>query len=94
MIPRHPTQLYEALAYLAIFIFLILYYRKHTSQIKNGLLLGFFLVLIFGFRFFVEFYKENQVAFENGLALNMGQFLSIPAVLAGIYLIVHRPSKK
>jgi prolipoprotein diacylglyceryl transferase len=87
-IARHPAQLYEALAYLIIFIALLLIYRRKGAELKNGFLLGLFLILIFGFRFLVEFMKEDQVAFEKGMALNMGQILSIPAALAGIYLLV------
>ena len=86
-IPRHPAQLYEAIAYLIIFIVLFLIYKKYYLQLKNWFLLGLFLILVFGFRFFVEFVKENQVGFEESLALNMGQILSIPAVLCGIILI-------
>jgi len=88
MVPRHPTQIYESLAYLITFIILLLLYKKFTIKTARGFLLGWFLVLVFGFRFFVEFYKENQVSFEQGMTLNMGQILSIPAVLAGIYFII------
>ncbi|MEJ2052481.1 MAG: prolipoprotein diacylglyceryl transferase [Calditrichaceae bacterium] len=87
MTPRHPTQIYEALAYLIIFFILYRIYKKHGPKLRRGYLLGLFLILVFGFRFFVEFLKENQVAFESGMALNMGQILSIPAVIAGIFLI-------
>jgi len=85
--PRHPSQVYEALAYLAIFGILYYIYKKQGSKVCRGFLLGLFLALVFGVRFFVEFLKENQVAFESGMALNMGQILSIPAVIAGIVLI-------
>ncbi len=91
-IPRHPTQIYEALAYLLIFIFIFLLYKKYTTKIEEGLLFGYFLVGIFGFRIFVEFFKENQETFESSLPLNMGQLLSIPLVILGIYLI--RRAKK
>ena len=87
MTPRHPTQIYEALAYLVIFGILYYIYKKQGPKVRRGFLLGLFLVLVFGVRFFVEFLKENQVAFESGMALNMGQILSIPAVIAGIALI-------
>lgn len=86
-IPRHPSQFYEALFYLVIFVFLLLFYQKLKAQIKGGLLFGWLLVLLFGFRFFVEFIKESQVAFENSMSLNMGQLLSIPAVLLGLTMI-------
>jgi prolipoprotein diacylglyceryl transferase len=90
--PRHPSQLYEAICYAFIFIFLYrLYFHKYTTQTPQGLLLGWFLVLIFGVRILVEFLKEDQVANEQDLVLipglNMGQNLSIPFVLFGIYLI-------
>ena len=87
-IPRHPTQLYESIAYLIFFLFLFLIYQKGSFKDKRGFLLGLFLVLVFAFRFFVEFVKENQSGFESGMALNMGQILSIPFVIAGIIFIV------
>ncbi len=87
-IPRHPSQIYEALAYLSIFLIMIAIYKKKQGQTKDGLLVGLFFVLIFGSRFFVEFLKENQSAFEQGMTLNMGQWLSIPAVLIGLGLIL------
>lgn len=87
MLPRHPTQIYEALAYLLIFVFLFLYYQKKGKATPQGVLLGWFFTLVFGFRFFVEFFKENQVGFEENLTLNMGQYLSIPLVILGIGLI-------
>jgi len=86
MIPRHPTQIYEALAYLSVFFLLIKVYRKF-QPVFPGMLLGIFLTCIFGFRIFVEFFKENQSAFEAGMALNMGQILSIPFVLIGIFFM-------
>ena len=89
-IPRHPTQIYEALAYLSIFFILLNLYKKKGAQTKRGELLGLFLILVFGFRFFVEFLKETQSAFEQGLPLDMGQILSIPAVIAGFYLYIKR----
>lgn len=86
-VPRHPTQIYEALAYLGTFLFLSWLYFKRDAGKKLGMLLGVFFVAIFGARFFIEFLKENQVAFEANIPLNMGQWLSIPIVLIGIYLI-------
>lgn len=84
-LPRHPTQIYEAFSYLLIFIFLIFKYKKEKVNTKNGELFGFFLIGIFGARFIVEYFKENQVPFEDILPINMGQILSIPFVLVGIY---------
>lgn len=86
-IPRHPAQLYEAISCFILFFFLLwLYYRKKQNM-PEGLLWGIFMVVLFGLRFFYEFLKENQVPFEDKLALNMGQILSIPAVLVGFFLL-------
>jgi len=87
MIPRHPAQLYEALSYLLIFIILFFIYKKFNKVIKEGLIFGLFLVLIFMARFIIEFFKENQSAFEVGMILNMGQLLSIPLISWGLYLL-------
>ena len=84
--PRHPAQLYEALECLIIFVILFIVYKRRGALVPKGMLLGLFLILIFGFRFFVEFFKENQVAFEQRMPLHMGQILSIPAVLTGFFL--------
>lgn len=86
-VPRHPTQLYEAIAYIAVFVFLYLYYKKNYKTLPDGLLFGYFLSFVFGFRIFVEYFKENQESFENSMPLNMGQILSIPLVIFGLYLI-------
>ncbi|MGH1366387.1 MAG: prolipoprotein diacylglyceryl transferase [Calditrichia bacterium] len=86
-IPRHPTQIYEAVAYLTVFILLYMLYKKPVIRAKQGYLFGLFLASVFGFRFFVEFFKENQVAWEGGLPLNMGQILSIPLVALGAWLM-------
>jgi len=94
MTPRHPAQLYEALAYLAIFIILFLIYQKSHQKIKEGFLFGLFLVLVFAARFIIEFFKENQSAFEQGMILNMGQLLSIPLILWGLYLLFTNPTSK
>ncbi|MDE6041044.1 MAG: prolipoprotein diacylglyceryl transferase, partial [Muribaculaceae bacterium] len=84
----HPTQIYEALTYLALFgLMMWLYWKKNAGE-HPGLLFGVFLIGTFGSRIFVEMIKNNQVAFEDNMALNMGQLLSIPFVLLGIYLIV------
>jgi prolipoprotein diacylglyceryltransferase len=86
-IPRHAAQLYEAISCLFIFLLLFYLWNKNRSGLADGRLFGIFLITCFGLRFFYEFIKENQVAFEDGLALNMGQWLSIPLVLAGVYFI-------
>ncbi|MDN3551492.1 prolipoprotein diacylglyceryl transferase [Mucilaginibacter aquaedulcis] len=90
-IPRHPAQLYEALSYLSIFIILNL--LAHYRPSKKGFLLGMFLILIFSARFLLEFVKADQSDFEANMALNMGQLLSIPFVLAGLVLIIIKRSK-
>jgi len=87
LIPRHPTQLYEALSYFLISAILIYTYKKSKNKEFNGTLFGAFLILLFLARFIIEFFKENQVAFENQMTLNMGQWLSLPFILAGILLI-------
>jgi prolipoprotein diacylglyceryltransferase len=86
-IVRHPTQIYEALSYFIIFLILYLVWNRYKSRLPDGLFLGFFLVSVFGMRFIWEFLKENQVEFEEGLTLNMGQALSIPLVIGGLILM-------
>ncbi len=87
VVPKHPTQIYEALAYLFIFIFLFFIYKKYKGKNPKGMLFGIFLVGVFGFRFFIEFLKQNQADFEQNIFLNMGQILSIPFIIAGIFFI-------
>ena len=87
-VAKHPTQLYEALCYFATGVILYAIYKYALPKIKEGLLLGIFFIGIFLSRFFIEFVKENQVGFEEGMTLNMGQLLSIPFVLLGVFLIV------
>lgn len=83
-VPRHPGQLYEAIAY-AVFFFVGWYLYRHKPQkVGTGFFFGFCLTLIFTFRFFVEYTKDIQVDFESGMFLNMGQLLSIPFVIIGI----------
>ncbi len=84
----HPTQLYEALCYLALFGLLMWMYWKKNAQCRPGLIFGTFLVGIFLPRFFIEFIKNDQADFEAGMLLNMGQLLSIPFVLVGIFFII------
>lgn len=86
--PRHPTQLYEALAYLPLFFVLWGLYRKGAyTRWKPGQPLGLFLVWVFGARLLIELVKEPQEAFDLGLPLNMGQLLSLPFVALGLYLL-------
>jgi len=91
--PRHPTQIYESLAYLFVFLILWFLYWKTNKREKQGYLFGLFLVLLWSVRFFVEFIKENQVDFEETMALNMGQWLSIPFIILGLYYMF-RPKKE
>jgi phosphatidylglycerol---prolipoprotein diacylglyceryl transferase len=86
--PRHPTQLYEAIYYFIIFLLSFTIWKQFKDRIKNGFLLGWFLIVLFSLRFVNEFFKINQVEFENNLILNMGQILSIPFVLAGIAILI------
>ncbi|WP_282013728.1 prolipoprotein diacylglyceryl transferase [Marinifilum flexuosum] len=92
-IPRHPAQLYEAICYFLIFGFMLFLYKTKRAQFKNGVLFGTVLFLIFTARFFIEFVKENQVAFESGMQFNMGQLLSIPYIIVGLGFIAYGISK-
>jgi prolipoprotein diacylglyceryl transferase len=87
LLPRHPTQIYEGLSYLAIFVLLLWHYYKKDGKPAMGYLFGLFMILVFGMRFLIEFIKEPQVGFEQGLFLNMGQLLSLPFVAAGIFFV-------
>ncbi|MCI0750865.1 MAG: prolipoprotein diacylglyceryl transferase [Flammeovirgaceae bacterium] len=86
-IPRHPSQLYEAFSCILLFAFLWWIWSRQKENLPPGKLLGIFLIVCFGLRFIYEFLKENQVDFENELPLNMGQWLSIPLVLLGVYIL-------
>lgn len=93
LIPRHPTQLYEAFAYLLIFGILFYMYKSEKIRNAQGLIFGTFLTLLFTARFIIEFFKENQEAFENSMLINMGQILSIPFILIGLALIFWKTRK-
>ena len=93
-IPRHPTQFYEGGANLLIFFILLGIYLKYHPRLRDGFILGAFFLLIFGARFFIEFVKENQETFEEGMKLNMGQILSLPFALLGIVIMILRWPKK
>lgn len=94
VMPKHPTQIYEALIYLLIFLGLYLIYMRKDGRIRNGILLSLFLISVFTARFFIEFIKEDQVGFEAGMVFNMGQWLSIPFVLTGIVLFIWSAKRK
>lgn len=89
-VPSHPTQIYESLFCFVVFGFLLWAYFKRKEWIeRKGLFFGIFLVLIFVFRFFIEFIKNAQVEAEANMALKIGQYLSLPFIALGIYFIVH-----
>ncbi|MDW8416586.1 MAG: prolipoprotein diacylglyceryl transferase [Bacteroidia bacterium] len=89
--PRHPTQIYEATTYLALFFLLLYLYAKGSLQSwKVGRPLGLFLTWVFGARILIEFVKEPQEAFQMALPVNMGQLLSLPLVGVGLYLLLRR----
>ncbi len=94
LIPRHPSQLYEAISYIAIFIILFFIYKKYKAALPPGMIMGTFLTLLFGMRFILEFFKETQVDFEKTMSFDMGQYLSIPFILVGIFFLVRSLIKK
>jgi prolipoprotein diacylglyceryl transferase len=81
--PKHPTQIYEGLAYILVFLLLLKMYWNKKGDVYQGLLISIFLIIVFTARFLIEFVKEPQVEFETAMKLNMGQLLSIPFILAG-----------
>jgi phosphatidylglycerol---prolipoprotein diacylglyceryl transferase len=89
LLPRHPTQLYEAFTYLAISALLLILYNKKKGIIRPGLFVGLFVTVMFTARFLIEFLKEVQVNFERSMTIDMGQWLSIPFILLGLYFIYH-----
>ena len=86
--PKHPTQIYEALSYLILGLVMVWLYAKKLDKIPRGFLFGLFLVGCFGMRSLIEVIKEPQVEFETSMTLDMGQWLSIPFIIAGIALII------
>ena len=92
-VAKHPTQIYESLSYLVTFGVMLYMYWKTKAKDYQGLLVGVFFVMVFSARFFIEFIKEIQEPFENGMSLDMGQWLSIPFILTGIFLIVRAVKK-
>ena len=84
----HPTQIYEALCYFALFGLLMWMYWKRNSEERRGLITGVFFVVLFLCRFLIEFVKTPQESFEVGMLLNMGQLLSLPFIIAGVVLVV------
>jgi len=87
-VAKHPTMIYEALCYLSTFFLLLyLFFKKKNLKDRPGLFIGIFFIGVFLSRFLIEFVKEDQEAFEANMALNMGQILSIPFIIAGVVLI-------
>ena len=86
--PRHPGQLYEAIAYAILFGILWYLHKRMPEKIGTGWYFGFCLAYIFTFRFFIEYTKEVQEAFEASLPIDMGQILSIPFVILGVWCMV------
>ena len=94
-LPRHPTQLYEALCYVFVFVTLIYFYWKTKKPEQEGFIFGLFLVLLWSIRFFIEFIKESQGGIEtyfDGI-LSTGQLLSIPFILLGLYFMLYYKPK-
>jgi prolipoprotein diacylglyceryl transferase len=85
---RHPAMIYEAISCFILFVLMYRYWKRNVGQVPEGRIFSVFVIVLFTLRFFYEFLKENQVAFESGLTFNMGQNLSIPLVLVGIYIFV------
>ena len=92
--PRHPGQLYEAIAYAVFFIVGWMFYKKRPEKVGSRFFFGLCITLIFTFRFFIEYTKEIQEAFEASMTLNMGQLLSIPFIIVGIICIRRSKTKK
>ena len=92
--PRHPTQIYEAVSYIILFIVLLVVYYKKGKTLKPGFIAGLTLSSLFTLRFIIEFFKDIQVPFENSLPIDMGQILSIPIVFTGIAFMIIALRKK
>jgi phosphatidylglycerol:prolipoprotein diacylglycerol transferase len=93
-VPRHPTQLYEALVYFLTFIILYVLWYKKSDKLKEGTLVGLFMILVFGSRFFLEFLKPAQSMIIDESFLLAGQSLSIPFILLGFYFLLRKPLAK
>ena len=93
-VPRHPGQLYEAIAYALLFFIMWALHKKMPEKIGTGWYFGFCLTYIFTFRFLIEYTKEIQEAFEATLPLDMGQILSIPFIIIGVYCMIRAKKVK
>lgn len=87
IVPRHPVQLYEAFALLFVFIFLFSLWKLYHTTLRPGVISGLLFILIFGSRFFIEFFKEPSSLMINESFLQTGQLLSIPCILFGLFLL-------
>ncbi|MBL0721521.1 MAG: prolipoprotein diacylglyceryl transferase [Sulfurovum sp.] len=87
MLPRHPTQLYESFSYFILFAITVWIYQKYSDKLKAGFLFGFYLVSVFSVRFMLEFFKVQQASYDNNFGISTGQFLSIPFIILGIYMM-------
>jgi prolipoprotein diacylglyceryl transferase len=92
-IARHPAQLYESISCVVLFIILFLMWNKDKQNLPEGKIFGVFMIVLWSLRFAYEFLKENQVSFEDELPLNMGQILSIPLILVGVYIVIRANRK-
>ena len=89
-VPRHAVQLYESLVYGIIFLLLLFVYRRYGKNVREGLLLGIFLVSVFAVRIVLEFVKAPQAAYEANWVFSVGQLLSMPFIVLGVTLLMHR----
>jgi prolipoprotein diacylglyceryl transferase len=85
---RHPGQLYEAIAYALLFLLMVILYKKMPQKVGTGFYFGLCLTYIFTFRFFIEYFKEVQETFEQGMLFDMGQLLSLPFIAIGAWFMV------
>lgn len=89
-VPKHPTQIYEALSYLILGLIMLAVYKYRLDKVRNGFFFGFFLVGCFGMRFLIEFVKEASLTYDFlGVTFTIGQVLSVPFILAGIGLLIY-----
>ena len=92
-IPRHPVQLYEAIAYLCIFSVMIFLYRRGLAA-RTGRLTGSMVTMLFSMRFLLEFFKTGQSTMDPSMPITMGQLLSVPLVAFGVWLIARSEAKQ
>ncbi|MEE4177253.1 MAG: prolipoprotein diacylglyceryl transferase [Bacteroides sp.] len=94
VVPKHPTQFYEGIPYLLLFLLLGYLYLKKIKVLPPAFLLSLFAIIMFTVRFLVELVKEDQSAFEANMSLNMGQWLSLPLIVAGILVMIRSLKQK